>query len=331
MATALSGGARRIDLTTIADFDLGAARVRPTLLQVCCGARALAAEPRVMQMLVALHRARGGPVAREELIEFCWSGLAVSDDAINQCVSKLRRLISNIPDVEIISVPRLGYRLSAAVSATEPPAIAVLPFVNVGGEPEYDYFAQGMVDEIVAALTRVRTLLVISSESSAALKGKDWDEQQAAARLGARYVLKGSVRRSTSRIRIAAKLVDASRGIQFWAENFDYELRDIFELQDRIALEVAGVIEPSVHEAEVRRAARQPVENLGCYDLYLRAAPLRATCRKAEVLQALDFLGRALELDPDFAPALAQAAGCHSQIYENGWSEDRRLGIGPRD
>ena len=212
MATALSGGARRIDLTCIADFDVGAGQVRPALLRISLGTHALSTEPRMMQMLVALHRARGVPVGREELIELCWGSLAVSDDAINQCVSKLRRAISNIPDVEIVSVPRLGYRLNGVVSATEPPAIAVLPFVNVGGEPDYDYFVEGMVDEIVAALTRVQTLLVISSKSSAAVKDKDWDEQQAAARMGARYILKGNVRRSISKIRIATKLVNKKAG-----------------------------------------------------------------------------------------------------------------------
>ncbi|HEX6741240.1 MAG TPA: winged helix-turn-helix domain-containing protein [Sphingomicrobium sp.] len=323
MATALSGGGRRIDLTGIADFDVGSARVRPALLEIRSGAEVHSVEPRVMQMLVALYRARGGPIAREELIELCWGGLAVSDDAINQCVSKLRRAVSSLTDVQVISVPRVGYRLTGVVPAAEPPTIAVLPFVNIGGNPDQDYFVEGMVDEIVAALTRVRTLLVISSESSSALKGKDWDERQAAARMGVRYVLKGSVRRSTTQVRLALKVVDTSRGVQIWSENFDFELKDVFELQDRIALEVAAVIEPSVHEAEVRRIARQPVENLGCYDLYLRAAPLRATCRKAEVAQALELLDRALLLDPDFAPALAQAAGCHSQFYENGWSDDQ--------
>ncbi len=212
MATALSGGARRIDLTSIADFDVGAGRVRPALLQICCGTHALSTEPRMMQMLVALHRARGVPVGREELIELCWGGLAVSDDAINQCVSKLRRAISNIPDVEIVSVPRLGYRLNGVVSATEPPAIAVLPFVNVGGEPDYDYFVEGMVDEIVAALTRVQTLLVISSESSAAVEGQRLGRAAGRSQVGRALHPQGKRPKVDIKIRIATKLVDASRG-----------------------------------------------------------------------------------------------------------------------
>lgn len=210
-----------------------------------------------------------------------------------------------------------------APALPDKPSIAVLPFANLSSDPDQEYFVEGMVDEIVMALTRIRTLFVISSESSMALRGKEWDERQAAARMGVRYLLNGSVKRSGSRVRISVKLADTCHDAQIWAERFEDNLEDVFELQDRIAIRVAGVIEPSIQEAEVRRVARQPVENLGCYDLYLRAVPLRAACRKAEVVRAIKLLDRALALDPDFAPALAQAAGCHSQMYANGWGEDR--------
>lgn len=210
-----------------------------------------------------------------------------------------------------------------APALPDKPSIAVLPFANLSSDPDQEYFVEGMVDEIVMALTRIRTLFVISSESSMALRGKEWDERQAAARMGVRYLLNGSVKRSGSRVRISVKLADTCHDAQIWAERFEDNLEDVFELQDRIAIRVAGVIEPSIQEAEVRRVARQPVENLGCYDLYLRAVPLRASCRKAEVVRAIKLLDRALALDPDFAPALAQAAGCHSQMYANGWGEDR--------
>lgn len=211
---------------------------------------------------------------------------------------------------------------SIALPVPDKPSIAVLPFVNLSSDPDQEYFVAGMVDEIVLALTRIRTLFVISSESSRALRGKDWDERQAATRMGVRYVLNGSVRKSGSKVRISVKLLDTSHDAQIWAERFEDNLQDVFELQDQIANKVAGIIEPSIHEAEVRRVARQPVENLGCYDLYLRAVPLRTSCKKAEVVRALKLLDRALALDPDFAPALAQAAGCHSQMYANGWSEE---------
>lgn len=212
---------------------------------------------------------------------------------------------------------------SIAPTVPDKPSIVVLPFANLSSDADQEYFVAGMVDEIVMALTRIRTLFVISSESSLALRGKEWDDRQAAVRMGVRYVLNGSVRRSGSRVRIAVKLVDTCHDAQIWAERFEDDLEDIFELQDRIAIKVAGVIEPSIHEAEFQRVARQPVESLGCYDLYLRSVPLRAACKKTEVVRAIKLLDRALALDPDFAPALAQAAGCHSQMYANGWGEDR--------
>lgn len=212
---------------------------------------------------------------------------------------------------------------SVAPALPDKPSIAVLPFANLSSDPAQEYFVEGMVDEIVMALTRIRTLFVISSESSLALRGKAWDDRQAAVRMGVRYLLHGSVKKSGSKVRISVKLVDTSHDAQIWAERFEDDLEDIFELQDRIAIKVAGIIEPSIQAAELRRVAREPVENLGCYDLYLRAMPLRAACRKDEVVRAIKLLDRALALDPDFAPALAQAAGCHSQMYANGWGEDR--------
>lgn len=211
------------------------------------------------------------------------------------------------------------------------PSLAVLPFVNLSNDPDQEYFVEGMMDEVITALTRIHSLFVIASGSTRSLKGQAVDAQEAARRLGVRYILEGSVRRSGSRVRISVKLVDAVGGAQIWAERFEDTLEDVFALQDQVALSVAGVIEPNIQAAEARRVARRPIESLGCYDLYLRAAPLRATLRQAEVTQALDLLERALALEPDFAPALAQAAGCHSQICLNGWSQDgeahRRKGL----
>ena len=220
----------------------------------------------------------------------------------------------------------LGRTPAAAPARTPPPlpdkpSIAVLPFANLSRDADQDYFVEGMMDEVVTALSRIRSLFVIASASSLSL-GRGVDAADAARRLGVRYVLEGSVRRAGARVRIAARLADAS-GQEIWAERFEDTLEDVFALQDRVALSAAGVIEPTVHAAESRRAARRPIESLGCYDLYLRAAALRATLRKDEVLLALELLDSALALQPDFAPALAQAAGCHSQVFFNGWAEDR--------
>ena len=205
------------------------------------------------------------------------------------------------------------------------PSLAVLPFVNLANDADQEYFAEGMMDEIVTALTRIRSLFVIASSATKSLTGQALDPRDVARRLGVRYIPEGSVRRANLTVRIAVKLTDAQSGAQIWAERFDDTLDDVFALQDRVALSVAGVIEPNIHAVELRRARRGAVENLGCYDLYLRAAHLRSTLRKTEVTQALELLDRALALEPEFAPALAQAAGCHSQLYFNRWAEDRAL------
>ena len=203
------------------------------------------------------------------------------------------------------------------------PSIALLPFANLSRDVDQEYFVEGMMDEVVTALSRIRSIFVIASGSTLSLKGQSIDANEAASRFGVRYILDGSVRRSDTRVRIMVSLTDAATGAQIWSERFEDTLGDVFALQDRVALSVAGVIEPSIQSAEARRVARRPLESLGAYDLYLRAAPLRATLQKADVVQALDLLERAIALEPAFAPALAQSAGCHSQIYTNGWAEDR--------
>lgn len=210
----------------------------------------------------------------------------------------------------------------ADVPASAKPSLAVLPFANLNHAPDEDYFVDGMMDEIVTSLTRIRSLFVIAGRATQALSAHQLNPQGAARRLGVRYVLEGSVRRAGNRIRIAVMLTDARAGAQIWAERFEGTLEDIFALQDQVAISVAGVIEPAVLNAEAQRAARRPLDSLGAYDLYLRAAALRATLRRAEVFEALSLLERALALEPDFAPALAQAAGCHSQILVNGWDHD---------
>jgi adenylate cyclase len=198
----------------------------------------------------------------------------------------------------------------------------VLPFANLNQAPDQDYFVDGMMDEIVTSLTRIRSLFVIAGRATQALSGHQLNPESAARRLGVRYILEGSVRRAGEKIRIAVRLNDARAGAQIWAERFEGTLEDVFALQDQVAMSVAGVIEPAVINAEAKRAARRPLESLGAYDLYLRAAALRATLHRAEVIEALSLLQRAIALEPDFAPALAQAAGCHSQILVNGWDND---------
>ena len=229
---------------------------------------------------------------------------------------------------------------TAAAAAPPPipskPSIAVMPFANLSSDPEQDYFADGMMDEIVTALTRCKSIFVIGSGSTLSFKGKPVGAQEVARQLGVRYVLEGSVRRAANRVRIAVKLIDAADGAQIWADRFDDSLEDVFALQDKVALSIAGVIEPAVRDAEIRRASKRPTDNMGSYDLYLRALPLFRTFRRSEMSRALDLLDRATDLDPSFAIALALAATCHMQIVSYGWSDDleghrlRGLGLAER-
>ncbi|HXQ13912.1 MAG TPA: TIR domain-containing protein [Caulobacteraceae bacterium] len=203
------------------------------------------------------------------------------------------------------------------------PSIAVMPFANLSGDPEQEYFADGMVEEITNALSRFKSLFVIASSSTLSFKGKAVGAQEAARQLGVRCVLTGSVRKAGNRVRIAVQLIDAADGSQIWTNRFEDTLEDVFELQDKVALSVASVIEPTVHAADVRRASRRPTENMGSYDLYLRARALRQNnIRKADTLEALDLLNRAIAIDPDFGQALALAGWCHHTIFLYGWSDD---------
>ncbi len=203
------------------------------------------------------------------------------------------------------------------------PSIAVLPFTNLSGDAEQDYFADGMVEEIVAALSRIRSIFVIASGSGLSFKGKGIGAQEAARQLGVRYVLEGSVRQAGGRVRIAYRLIDGLDGAQVWSDRIEDTLEDVFALQDTVALRVAAQIEPTVSDAEVRRAARRPTENMGSYDLYLRAVSHFILGAKPAVLQALDLLYRAIELDPDYAWALSTAAVCEYLVTLYGWSDDR--------
>lgn len=202
------------------------------------------------------------------------------------------------------------------------PSIAVMPFANLSGDPDQDYFADGMVEEIIAALSRFKSIFVIGSGSTLSFKGKAVGSQEVARKLGVRFVLEGNIRKAGARIRIQVKLTDAAQGAQMWSDRFEDTLEDVFALQDRVALSVAGVIEPAVNRAEIRRALQRPTESLGGYDLYLRALALFRTQGRDDTLQALELLRRAIDLDPDYGAALGLAASCHSRIASRGWSDD---------
>jgi TolB-like protein/DNA-binding SARP family transcriptional activator len=201
------------------------------------------------------------------------------------------------------------------------PSIAVLPFQNMSGDPEQEYFVDGMVEEIITALARIRWLLVIARNSSFTYKGQAVDVRQVGRELGVRYVLEGSVRKAGNRVRISAQLIDAGSGAHLWADRFDGSLEEIFELQDRVASSVAGVIEPALQAAEAARSVGRPTADLPAYDLYLRAhAMIWSSAR--QISQALPLLEQAIARDPCYGPALAWAAYCCFRLLLDGRSDD---------
>jgi adenylate cyclase len=218
----------------------------------------------------------------------------------------------------ITALPVLG----ASLPLPEKPSIAVLPFQNMSGDPEQEYFADGMVEEITTALSRIRWLFVIARNSSFTYKGTVIDIKQVGRELGVRYVLEGSVRKGGQTIRITGQLIDALTGAHLWADRFDGSLEDIFELQDKVATAITGIIEPTLEAAEIRRSGDRPTTDLTAYDLYLRALAFRFPGNREGVVAALDLLGRAIERDPNYASALASAALCHMQLHVSGWSTD---------
>jgi adenylate cyclase len=216
--------------------------------------------------------------------------------------------------------PVLGTATEPSLALPDKPSIAVLPFQNMSGDPEQEYFADGMVEEIITALSRIRWLFVIARNSSFTYKGQSVDVKQVGRELGVRYVLEGSVRKGGNRIRITAQLIETLSGAHLWADRFDGLLEDVFELQDQVAISVAGVIEPAVQTAEIRRSSDRPTNDLTAYDLYLQA--LAQFPSERGIVAALDLLRRAIELDPHYASALAGAAFCHMRLHLSGWSKD---------
>ena len=323
-----------VDLAREPRFTLGGIEVRPSSREVIAAGGPRVVEPRVMQVLVALARRRGDVVSRDDLIAGCWSGRTVGGNAIDRCIAAIRRLGRTHGGYSVTTVARVGYRLDEAAPTLEgsaagvspplpsKPSIAVMPFANLSGEPEQEAFADGMVEEIARALSRFKSIFVIGGSSGLTFKGKATSPQEVGRILGVRYVLEGSVRRAAHRIRIAVKLIDASDGAQIWADRFEEDVGDVFALQDKVALSAAGVIEPAVHTLESRRAMQRPTDNVGSYELWLRAHTLIGTHGRAEVYEALDLLNRAITLDPRFAMAASSAAWCHSFILVCRFSDE---------
>jgi len=204
------------------------------------------------------------------------------------------------------------------------PSIAVLPFQNMSGDPEQEYFADGVVEEIITAMSRMRWLFVIARNSSFTYKGRAVDVKQVGRALGVRYVLEGSVRRAANRVRITGQLIDASTGAHLWADRFEGDLEDIFSLQDQVTISVVGAIAPKLEQAEIERAKRKPTESLDAYDYFLRGMAALHQGTKDANNEALRLFYKAIELDPEFASAHGMAAYCYVWRKSNGWMEDAK-------
>ena len=256
------------------------------------------------------------------------SGLDFSDRGLHELKGvpgewHLWALVRNATEADqaaIASIVRAPEPRSARPSLPLPdkPSIAVLPFTNLSGDPEQDYFADGVVEDIITGLSRIKWVFVIARNSSFAYKGKAMDVKQVGRELGVRYVLEGSVRKSSNRVRITGQLIDTASGTHIWADHYDRALDDIFAVQDELTISVVGVIEPTLRQAEIERARRKRPDNLDAYDLYLRALPFAFTAMPQEADQALTLLERAIELEPDYAAAHAIIAWCHEQRYLRG-------------
>jgi len=217
--------------------------------------------------------------------------------------------------------------VSSTASLPQPgaaPRLSIaVPFRNMSGDPEQEYFVDGMVEEIITALSRIRSLFVIARNSSFTYKGQAVDVKRVGRELGVRYVLEGSARKGGNRVRITAQLIDAVTGTHLWADRFDGLIEDVFELQDKVASAVAGVIEPALQAAETTRSTSRPTNDLTAYDLYLRAYSMFWSSAR-QISDALTLMEQAIARDPRYGPALAWAAICCFRLLQDGRSEDRK-------
>jgi adenylate cyclase len=207
-------------------------------------------------------------------------------------------------------------------SLPDKPSIAVLPFDNMSGDPEQEYFADGVVEALTAALSRIRAFFVIARNSAFVYKGQSKSVREIGHDLGVAYVLEGSVQRAGQRVRITVQLIATEDETHVWAEKYDGSLEDIFDLQDQITEQVAGALQPSIRLAEIERARRKPPHDMGAYDFTMRAFRHVWMLEKEEAIRALDLLNKALEIDPDYPLALVLAAWCHAQSSVYNWIDD---------
>ena len=320
----------------------------------------VAIEPQVFDLLVHLVRNRDRVVSKEELIDVIWQGRVISEATLNSRVSATRRAIGDNGDDQLFirthhkrgfrfvvqvenfvppsdSVAAIPARRPAAVrnsvkdqpdtpaaALPDKPSIAVLPFENMSGDPEQEYFADGLSEEIITGLSHQQWFFVIARNSSFAFKGETVDVRKVASELGVRYVLEGSVRKAASRVRVTAQLIDASKGVHLWADRYDRELANVFELQDEITNKVIDSVGPQIIVAEAARVRRKPPQSIDAWDLVMQALPRMWHMSTEEQRHAQDLLQQAITLDSEYAHAHALLGW----TYVNMFNLDSRTPIG---
>jgi TolB-like protein/tetratricopeptide (TPR) repeat protein len=324
--------------------------------ELLCGSAPIAVEPQVFDLLVYLVHNRDRVVSKDDLIAAVWGGRIVSDSTIATRINAARKAIGDSGQAQTLirTVPRKGVRFvgdvrtaveggrrahaaDPALSGSQEPsrlasppsdraAIAVLPFLNMSGEPDQEYFSDGISEDIITALSRLRWFFVIARNSSFAYKGKSVHMREIAEELGVGYLVEGSVRKSGNRVRITAQLNNAATGNQLWAERYDRSLADVFAVQDEITGAIVAAIEPQIYAAENFRAARKPPENLDAWDLVMRALSHFWRVTREDNVTAQALLERAIAIDPNYARALALLAVSHTFGTHMGW-EDKAIAV----
>jgi TolB-like protein/cytochrome c-type biogenesis protein CcmH/NrfG len=314
-----------------------------------CGSEPIAIEPQVFDLLVYLVQNRDRVVSKDDLIASVWGGRIVSDSTLTSRINAARKAVSDSGELQklIRTIPRKGLRFvgtvrthqNGAAPATDPPqdeihelsraalslpdrpAIAVLPFTNISGDPEQEYFSDGISEDIITALSKLRWFFVIARNSSFIYKGKAVHMKQVAEELGVGYVVEGSVRKSGDRVRITVQLNDVATGSHIWAERYDRGLADVFAVQDEITEAIVAAIEPQLYAAENFHAQRKPPDSLDAWDLVMRALSHYWRVTRQDNLVAQALLEKAIAIDPNYGQALGVLATSHTFSAHMGWAD----------
>ena len=324
------------------------------LRELTRGGESVAVEPQVFDLLVHLIENRDHVVSKDDLIETVWDGRIVSESTLTSRINAARRAVGDSGKDQILirTIARKGFRFVGDVrklrSGEEAPAgalqaldftgeplhrpfpaldraaIAVLPFVNLSGESEQEYFSEGISEDIITALSKLRWFYVIARNSSFSYRGKSVHHQQIGEELGVGYVVEGSVRKDGDHVRIAAQLVDVATGGHLWAERYDRDLADVFAVQDEITQAVVAAVEPQLYAAEDFRARRKAPDNMDAWDLVMRALSHYWRVTRQDNLVAQALLEKAIAVDPGYGQALSLLAACHTFSAHMGWQEMSR-------